>query len=139
LASHHKKAHRQVRILNPPSREQKQNVATNFDHNVSVSYIIDLFGKLTRTEQAAWADLLSVEANYETLIHIVISEVVRLRVRIATLQRNLTIAHENKKNWPRTDIIEVLKGSLQRWRLNVEKILPGRNLLLPKVKHGTCA
>jgi multidrug efflux system outer membrane protein len=61
--------------------------------------MVDLFGRLKRSEQAAWADILSAHAEQQALIHTIISEVVRARIRISTIQKALNIARKNTKNW----------------------------------------
>ena len=38
-------------------------MSTTWQQDVSISYMLDLFGKLRRSDKAAWADLLSAEAN----------------------------------------------------------------------------
>jgi len=73
--------------------------STAYAADVSVSYIVDFFGKLKRTEQAALADYLAVEATRQALTHSIISQVVKARVQIAKLQRLLNIAKDNTQNW----------------------------------------
>jgi len=68
---------------------------TVYSQGFSVNYIADLFGKLRRSEQAAYADLLSSENTRQALAHTLIAQVVRTRTQIATQQRLLNIAHEN--------------------------------------------
>ena len=75
------------------------NLATTVSQNISVSYIVDLFGKLKHQRRGAWADLLAAKANQQALVHAVISNVVKARVNIATIQRSLIIARSNTKNW----------------------------------------
>ena len=58
----------------------------------SVGYVLDLFGKLRRSERAAWAQVLAVQANEEALINSMIATVITARVDIATAQRRLAIA-----------------------------------------------
>jgi len=83
------------------------NLSTTFSQNISVSYIADLFGKLKRSQRAAWADLLASRANQQALVNAVISSVVNARISIATLQRSLEITRANTENWTRNlEIIE---------------------------------
>ena len=83
------------------------NISTTFSQGMSISYILDLFGKLKHSERAAWADLLATQANQHAVIHAVISNVVKARANIATIQRQLAISHANIKNWQRNlEIIE---------------------------------
>ena len=83
------------------------NLSTTFSQNISVSYIMDFFGKLKRAKRAVWADLLTAKANEQALVHAVIANVVKARANIATIQRQLAIARANTGNWQRNlEIIE---------------------------------
>ncbi len=82
-------------------------ITTNFEQGFSVSYVLDVFGKLKRAQRAAWADMLSSQAAQQAVVNTLISEVVRSRIQIATLQNELAIAVGNTKNWQKNlDIIE---------------------------------
>ncbi len=73
----------------------------------SISYVLDLFGKLRRLEQAAWADMLAAKANEQALTNSLIASVINARTNIATLQRQLAITRANTENWIRNlEIIE---------------------------------
>lgn len=80
---------------------------TVYSQGFSVSYIADLFGKLRRSEQAAYADLLSSENTRQALAHSLIAQVVRTRTQIATQQRLLNIAHENIRS--RKETLEIVQ------------------------------
>ncbi|MCP4663511.1 MAG: efflux transporter outer membrane subunit [bacterium] len=73
--------------------------STTYSDDLTVSYQVDLFGRLARTREAAWADLLAQEASREALRHTVVSQVVRSRVQIATLERGLAIARGIRESW----------------------------------------
>ncbi|MBW7990990.1 MAG: efflux transporter outer membrane subunit [Planctomycetes bacterium] len=77
-------------------------MSTTWTQNISVAYILDLFGKLKRSEQAAWAELLATEANEQALINSMVATVINARVNIATLQRRLAIARANTKSQRKT-------------------------------------
>jgi len=82
-------------------------MSTTWTQNISVAYILDLFGKLKRSEQAAWAELLATEANEQVLINSMVATVINARVNIATLQRRLAIARANTKSQKKTlEIVE---------------------------------
>jgi len=81
--------------------------STVYSQGFSVSYIADLFGKLRRSEQAAYADLLTSENTRQALAHSLIAQVVRTRTRIATQQRLLNIAHENIRS--RKETLEIVQ------------------------------
>ncbi|MCK5001126.1 MAG: efflux transporter outer membrane subunit, partial [Anaerohalosphaera sp.] len=67
-------------------------LATNYSHDLSVSYMVDLFGKLKRAEQAALQELYATESARQALTHAIVAQVVSLRTQIATLQRLTSIA-----------------------------------------------
>jgi multidrug efflux system outer membrane protein len=65
--------------------------STTYAYDLNVSWQMDLFGKLKRNRQAAWASMLAEEAAAEAVMHSVIAAVVRARVQVATLERALAI------------------------------------------------
>jgi len=85
-----------------PEVGRKTIYSTTYSDGINVSYQLDLFGKLKRTRQAAWAGLLAEEAARETVQHSVIAAVVRTRVQVATAQRALDIAHGIRLSWEQT-------------------------------------
>jgi len=70
-------------------------MSTTWSHDISATYMLDLFGKLKRMEQAAWADVLSVQTNEQALTNSIIASVVNARINIAIAQRRLALAREN--------------------------------------------
>ena len=73
----------------------------------SISYVLDLFGKLKRLERAAWADLLGAKANEHALANSLIASVINARINIATIQQQLAITRANTENWQKSlEIIE---------------------------------
>ena len=73
----------------------------------SISYVLDLFGKLKRLEQAAWADMLGAKANEYALTNSLIASVINARINIATIQQQLAISRANTENWQKSlEIIE---------------------------------
>lgn len=66
--------------------------STTYSADLSVAYQLDLFGKLRRTRQGAWASLLAQEEARETVLHTVVAEVVRSRVRTSTLEHSVELA-----------------------------------------------
>jgi len=75
--------------------ERFSNLSTTWSQNISVAYILDLFGKLRHSERAAWADMLAAEANRQALTNSLIATVIRARINIATIQKTLEIARAN--------------------------------------------
>lgn len=82
-------------------------VTTTWSQGFSVSYILDLFGKLRRAQQAAWADLLTSKANEKALTNSIIAAVIIARIDIATLDGRSDIANANTESRRKTlDIVE---------------------------------
>ena len=86
--------------------EPLNSYSTVYNQSFSVNYITDLFGKLRRSERAAFADLLSTENAQQALTHGIIAQVVRTRTQIATQQKLLDISQENIKS--RTETLEIV-------------------------------
>jgi len=80
--------------LNPES--------TTYGTNLSISWQTDLFGKLKRTQQSSWANLLAEEAARDGVLHMVVASVVRARVQVANLERALDIARTIRISWEST-------------------------------------
>ncbi len=81
--------------------------STTFTDQLQVSYQIDLFGRLARTRQAAWAQLLATEADRRAVSNTLVAEVIRARIQIASLQEQLRLARENRDSWRRTaEVVE---------------------------------
>jgi len=82
-------------------------ITETWSQNISVAYILDLFGKLKRAERAAWAQMLAVEANEQALMNSMIATVIKARVDIATIGRRLAIARANTAS--RRDTLEIVE------------------------------
>ncbi len=76
--------------------------STTFADELNVSWQADLFGKLKRTRQQAWASLLAEEANRVALEHSIIAAVARARVQVATLERTLEVTRSTRTSWEQT-------------------------------------
>jgi len=70
-------------------------INNTYQHNMTINYMVDFFGKLKRLEKAAFADLLATEANRQALTHSIIAQVVSARVQVATQQRLLATTRAN--------------------------------------------
>lgn len=82
-------------------------MSTTWSQDISVSYILDFFGMLERSERAAWADMLAEEMNERVLVNTIIASVVKARIDIAILQRRLAIARADTESRQQTlDIVE---------------------------------
>ena len=82
-------------------------MSTTWSQDITVNYILDLFGKLKHSERAAWADMLASEASEQALTNSIIAGVINTRINIATIQRRLSIARADTESRQRTlDIVE---------------------------------
>jgi len=82
-------------------------MSTTWGQDISVTYVLDLFGKLRYAERAAWAEMLAAEAAEQALTNSLIASVIGARINIATIQRRLAIARANTKSRQSTlDIVE---------------------------------
>ncbi len=70
-------------------------LTTTWSQDISVSYLVDFWGKLRRAKRAAWEDLLASEANRQALTNSTISLVIQARIDVAVAQRRLALAKAN--------------------------------------------
>ncbi len=85
-----------------PGAGRVNPIATTYSDSFAVAYQTDLFGGLRRGRQAARAQWLAEDAARETVVHTVISEVVRARVRLSTLDRAVEVARDVRDSWQST-------------------------------------
>ncbi len=76
--------------------------STTYSYNFNVSWQADLFGRLKRTQQSAWANMLGEEAAREAVVHSVVAAVVRARVLVATTAWALDINRQITSSWEST-------------------------------------
>ncbi len=76
--------------------------STTYAYNLNIAWQADLFGRLKRTRQAQWAQLLAEEAAQEAVVHAVVASVVRARVSVSTAARALEINQEITRSWKAT-------------------------------------
>jgi multidrug efflux system outer membrane protein len=97
-----------------PNIGRQQIESTTYSYNLNVSWQADLFGRLKRTRQSAWANLLSEEASREAVVHSIVAAVVRARVLVATAEWALEINREVSESWQST-----LKTTERRYRAGI--------------------
>lgn len=85
-----------------PGLGRVQVDSRTYAEDLNVSWAADLFGKLRRSRQAAWAGLLAEEASRNAMVHAVIAQTVRTRTRIAVLERGLEVASRVRASWEET-------------------------------------
>jgi multidrug efflux system outer membrane protein len=82
-------------------------MSTTWTQDITVNYVLDLFGKLKHSERAAWAEMLVSEASEQALTNSIIAGVINSRINIAIIQRRLSIAKANTESRRRTrEIVE---------------------------------
>jgi multidrug efflux system outer membrane protein len=87
-------------------------MSTTWSQDISIAYILDLFGRLKRTQRAAWADMFAAQAAEQALINSIIATVVTARIDIATLQKRLAIAKANIQS--RQDTLQIVERRYRR-------------------------
>ncbi|MHC4694953.1 MAG: efflux transporter outer membrane subunit [Planctomycetota bacterium] len=87
-------------------------MSTTWSQDISVVYVVDLFGKLRHAERAAWADMLAAQATEQALVNSIIATVVKARIDVATIQKRLAIARANTES--RTDTLEIVERKYSR-------------------------
>ena len=97
-----------------PTIGRRQIESTTYSYNLNVAWQADLFGRLKRTRQSAWASLLAEEASQEAVVHSVVAAVVRARVLVATAEWALSINREITDSWEST-----LKTVERRYRAGI--------------------
>lgn len=82
-------------------------LTTTWSQDISVSYLVDFWGKLRRSRRAAWEDVLASEANRQALTNSTIALVIQARIDVAVAQRRLALARANIESLQNTlDITE---------------------------------
>ena len=75
--------------------DRQQNVATSYKGSASVSWEVDLWGKVTNSIQAAQKDMEQQEALYQAARDTLAAEVMKTWISLIAAQRNITI-EENR-------------------------------------------
>jgi NodT family efflux transporter outer membrane factor (OMF) lipoprotein len=87
-------------------------IAQGYTMDLSINYMVDVFGKLRRAEQAAEYELFATENDRQSLAHAVVAQVVAARIDISTQQRLLEINEQTIFNWQRA--LEIIDRRYQR-------------------------
>jgi len=81
-----------------------------YSQGFNLSYMLDIFGALKRSHQAAIKDMLASEADCEALMHAIVAQVVGTRIEMVTQLRLLKITNATISSWEQT-----LKVTQQRY------------------------
>ncbi len=77
-------------------------LTTTWTQGFSVSYLVDFWGQLRRSERAAWADLIAAEFNQQALVNSIVATVIVARTNIATIEERLAIVRASTESRART-------------------------------------
>ena len=99
------------RSSGPPGSSTEDTAVVNktrtYTAGLSISYVLDIFGKLQHGRDAELADLLETRAFKQGVVNSLIAAVVNSRVEISTLLKRLEIARANTESLSQTlDIVE---------------------------------
>ena len=75
---------------------------TTWTEGFDISYMVDFWGQLRRSERAAWADLFAAEFNQQALVNSIVATVISAPTNIATIQHLLAIAKASTASRART-------------------------------------
>jgi multidrug efflux system outer membrane protein len=87
-------------------------ISQGYTMDLSISYMVDVFGKLRRAERAAEYDLFATENDRQSLAHAVVAQVIQTRIDIATQQRLLEINAQTISNWEKA--LEIIDRRYQQ-------------------------
>jgi NodT family efflux transporter outer membrane factor (OMF) lipoprotein len=87
-------------------------ISQGYTMDLRISYMVDVFGKLRRAEQAAEYDLFATENDRQSLAHAVVAQVIQARIDIATQQRLLEINAQTISNWEKA--LEIIDRRYQQ-------------------------
>ena len=99
----------QTAISNPdlPAILQQNRRTEQYNLSLAASYELDLWGRLARLEEAARADLLSVEENQRTVAQTIVAGVVSSYLAVEALERRLAVSGKSLAAYQRSlDLVE---------------------------------
>jgi NodT family efflux transporter outer membrane factor (OMF) lipoprotein len=74
----------------------------SYSQGFNLSYMLDIFGGLKRSQRAAIKDMLASEADCEALMHAIVAQVVGTRIEMMTQWRLLEIIQATITSWEQT-------------------------------------
>ncbi len=130
--------HRQVIGIIPGKSFSAQTDIYTF--SLPASFELDLWGRLTRAEEAARADLLQVEENRRTVIQTVVAETISLYLQMESLERRIHLANESIENYRRS--LALVEKRYQRGLTSLldcrqaRRVLADAETFLPPLRQG---
>lgn len=70
-------------------------LSTTYSQQISINYLVDLFGRVRRSQRAAMAQVLASQQDAQAVAHAIVAQVVLTRIQIAVAQLMLQIADMN--------------------------------------------
>jgi multidrug efflux system outer membrane protein len=104
------------------------------------SFEIDLWGRLASSSRAAWNDILSAEANRDTVAQGVVAEAVQLYLEIESLERRIQIVEQSVASFQRS--LAVVRTRYNRGLISIldvrqaRRILAGAEARLPELQQA---
>lgn len=108
------------------TRQERVNIDS---HNLSLpaSFELDLWGRLARNEEAAWADLLEAEENRRTLAQTVVAETISLYLQMESLERRIQITEDSIDKFRRS--ANFIEGRYERGLTTILDLRQARRTL----------
>lgn len=100
------------RGVNPLTGTVNTNIYDIYSLSLPASFELDLWGRLSRSTEAAKAQLLSAEENRRTIIQTIISEAVTLYLNIESIERQIQVNHKNVDIFRKS--LDIVEGRYRR-------------------------
>ncbi|MCK4538788.1 MAG: efflux transporter outer membrane subunit [Candidatus Krumholzibacteria bacterium] len=89
--------HQYMPATQPMPGMSSERESESYNASAAAAFEIDLWGKLSRAEEAARATLLASRENRRTIMHSIISETVSLYIQLSTCEKRIILSEENIK------------------------------------------
>lgn len=118
-----------VPMLSPLGLSFAEQKATTDFYNLSVpaSFEWDLWGRLSRAEEAARADLLQAEESSRVVTQSVVAEAIGLYLQIESLERRIQITQESIKNYRQS--LKLVEKRYERGLTSILDLRQARRIL----------
>ncbi|MBC2717643.1 MAG: efflux transporter outer membrane subunit [Desulfobacteraceae bacterium] len=103
---------RSYSAFNPLTGDVGSKISDSYNLSLPASYEVDLWGRLSRSTEAAKAELFSAEENRRTVVQTIIAEAVNLYLNIESLERQIQVNHKSVDAFRQS--LEVVEGRYRR-------------------------
>ena len=110
-----------------PSVERERTTTDVHSLSLPAAFELDLWGRLSRTEAAARADLLSAEESRRVVIQSVIAETINLYLQIESIERRMQITQQSIENYRRS--VKVVERRYERGLTSILDLHQARRIL----------